>query len=117
MPTLRRQQDLDRVFQEGRWRRMRAVAVGTYSRDDDGPSRFAVVAGRRIGTAVRRNRARRRIREALRLMVPEIRGGADVVLAARQDTPDVDFRVLQQAIRRVLVCEGLLDAHDRENAR
>ncbi|MFW6155956.1 MAG: ribonuclease P protein component, partial [Armatimonadota bacterium] len=64
MPTLRRQQDLDRVFEAGHWRRLRPVAVGTYHRDDSEPSRFAVVAGKRIGAAVRRNRARRRMRKA-----------------------------------------------------
>lgn len=116
MPTLRRQRDLDRVFQAGHWRRLRPVAVGTYHRDDRGPTRFAMVAGRRIGTAVRRNRARRRMREALRGMLSEIRGGADVVLAARQETADVDFRVLQQAIHRALSDEGLL-TDGNEDAR
>jgi len=109
IPTLRRQSDLDRVFSEGRWRRMRPVAVGTYHRGDDEPSRFAMVAGRRIGKAVRRNRARRRIREALRGMLSEIAGGADVVLAARQETAEIDFRILQQAIRSALKAESLLD--------
>ncbi|MBD3292001.1 MAG: ribonuclease P protein component [Armatimonadia bacterium] len=112
IPTLRRQRDLDRVFSEGHWRRMRPVAVGTYHRPDDEPSRFAMVAGRRIGTAVRRNRARRRMREALRGMLANIEGGADVVLAARRETAEVDFRVLQQAIRNAMTAEGLLG--DRE---
>lgn len=88
---------------------MRPVAVGTYHRDDDDPSRFAVVAGGRIGKAVRRNRARRRMREALRGMFAEIGGGADVILAARRETAEIDFRVLQQAIRNALRAEGLID--------
>ncbi|MFW6438075.1 MAG: ribonuclease P protein component [Armatimonadota bacterium] len=108
MPTLRRQRDLDRVFQSGQWRRLRPVAVGTYHREDGEPTRFAFIAGRRIGNAVRRNRARRRMREALRLMLPEVRAGADVVLAARHDTPEIDFRTLQKAIRSALDAEGLL---------
>ncbi len=110
VPTLRRREDLDRVFEAGHWRRLRPVAVGTYHRDDDQPCRFAFVAGRRIGNAVRRNRARRRLREALRGMLPEIREGADVVLAARDDTPEIDFLTLKQAIRGALASEGLLEA-------
>jgi ribonuclease P protein component len=116
MPTLRRQGDLDRVFDEGHWRRLRPVAVGTYHRGDDDPSRFAMVAGGRIGNAVRRNRSRRRMREALRGMLDEIDGGADVVLAARRETADIDFRILQQAIRTALRSEGLLPDDERDSA-
>jgi ribonuclease P protein component len=74
-----------------------------------------MVAGRRIGTAVRRNRARRRMREALRGILPEIGNGADVVLAARNETAEIDFSTLQSAIRGALTAEGLL-ADDRRDS-
>ena len=108
MPTIRRARDLDRVFSEGHWRRLRPVAVGILHRGDAEQTRYAFVAGRRVGTAVRRNRARRRMREVIRLMMPEIAAGADVVLAARQETGEIDFRLLQSAIRQALAGEGLL---------
>jgi len=117
MPTLRRQRDLDTVFQEGNWRRLPQVAVGVLHRGDGEPSRFAFVAGRRIGTAVRRNRSRRRMREALRGLLAQVLPGADIVLAARQETPEVEFTALQQAIRRALDHEGLLACNRREDAR
>ena len=116
MPTLRRPRDLDRVFDEGHWRRLRPVAIGIYHRGDEDQTRFAFVAGRRVGNAVRRNRARRRMREALRSMMTETGPGADVVLAARQDTAEVDFRVLQAAIRNALAGEGLLSEIGPEDA-
>ncbi len=117
MPTLRRPRELDRVFGEGHWRRLRPVAVGTYHRGDGEQSKFAFVAGRRVGKAVRRNRARRRMREALRTMLADVGPGADIVLAARDDTAEVDFRVLQDAIRNALTGEGLLRASGPEEAR
>jgi len=114
--TLRRQGDIDRVFQEGRWRRLGPVAVGAWRRGDCGPTRVAFVAGRRVGKAVRRNRARRRVREAYRLLGERVRPGADVVLVAREQTPDMSFDRLQAAIREALAAEGLLDSaagHDQ----
>lgn len=107
--TLRRQSDIDRVFQAGRWRRGPGVSVATWHRGDDQPTRAAFVAGRRIGTAVRRNRARRRLREAYRLLAHELAPGADVVLVAREDTAEINFGHLQAAIREALAAEGLLD--------
>ena len=47
----------------------------------DGPPRVAVVASRRVGSAVSRNRAKRLLREASRHI--EWRPGTDVVLVAR----------------------------------
>ncbi|NLO04308.1 MAG: ribonuclease P protein component [candidate division WS1 bacterium] len=109
MPTLRRQGDLDRIFQNGRWHRFRSVSVGTYMRDDCEPSRFAFIAGGRIGNAVRRNRSRRRMREALRSMLDEVKPGADVVVLARDATADVQFESIRGAIRSSLVSEGLIE--------
>ena len=47
-------------------------------------SRFAVAAGRSIGNAVQRNRAKRILREKLRPMIPGISAGWDVILLARK---------------------------------
>jgi len=45
--------------------------------------RIGVVVSRRHGRAVQRNRLRRRIREALRQLAPELRGGVDLVIIPR----------------------------------
>jgi ribonuclease P protein component len=48
-----------------------------------GTGRVAFVAGRRIGGAVVRNRARRILRAAWREVAPRVREGYDVALVAR----------------------------------
>ena len=48
-----------------------------------GKSRFAVVAGRNLGNAVKRNRAKRLLRAALRPLVGSIGSGWDIILIAR----------------------------------
>ncbi len=49
-------------------------------------------------------------------MLPQVAPGADVVVAARQETAEIDFCVLQAAIKRALTSEGLLSGIDEEDA-
>jgi ribonuclease P protein component len=48
-----------------------------------GPSRAAWIAGRRVGGAVARNRARRLLREAWWALASDIEDGHELVLVAR----------------------------------
>ncbi len=66
-----------------------AMAVHLRRREDDAPGRVAVVAGRRVGTAVVRNRAKRRLRAALHeLTVPR---GVDAVVVARASAVELAY--------------------------
>lgn len=69
---------------------------------DDEPasvSRFTVVASRRVGNAVRRNRAKRLLREAVRAQ--EWRSGIDVVLVARTPCAESDVEPVQREVERL----------------
>ena len=48
-------------------------------------TRVAFVCGRRVGTAVARNRARRLMRETWSALAPGTQGGFDIVFVARPD--------------------------------
>lgn len=48
-----------------------------------GSGAVAIVAGRRVGGAVVRNRARRILRASWRELAPRVRDGVDVALVAR----------------------------------
>jgi ribonuclease P protein component len=49
-----------------------------------GPGDWAVVATKRVGGAVERNRAKRILREAWRQVSPQLTGDLDTVLVARE---------------------------------
>jgi ribonuclease P protein component len=51
--------------------------------NDLGRNRYGVAAGRRLGSAVLRNRAKRLVREVLRGMHPSLRQGYDVLVIVR----------------------------------
>jgi ribonuclease P protein component len=65
-------------------------------------SRFAVIAGRSAGNAVKRNRAKRWMREALRPLIPQIEPGWDIVIVARRPITDTNFQNSQKALQTLL---------------
>lgn len=78
-------------------------------RTDLETTRFGMATGRTIGSAVVRNRVRRRIREALRSMESAIRPGWDVLLIARAGFVDVDYDTVVKTLRRQLVRGGVVE--------
>ena len=74
---------------------------------EDGALRLGVVAGRRVGPAVIRNRAKRRLREAFRLNRPGFQGRMDVVLVARPAVIKAKWGDLVQEINRLAAQAGL----------
>lgn len=70
----------------------------------DGPTRVGLVAGRRVGGAVARNRAKRRLRAVLDRT--ELPGSLDLVVIASPEVVDVPFgtltRWLQDGLSRAL---------------
>lgn len=85
-PTVRligavmRSREVERVFAEGRSTHGNRVVLFVAP----GSGGTAVVAARKVGTAVERNRARRILRAAWREVAPTLEKGYDVVLVARQ---------------------------------
>lgn len=68
-----------------------------------GPVRYGLTASRRVGGAVQRNRARRRLREAARAILPvHAAPGHDYVLIARAATPTRPFNLLLRDLEKAL---------------
>jgi ribonuclease P protein component len=63
-----------------------------------GFSRFAVAAGRSVGKAVERNRAKRLLRAALQPLISAIEPGWEVILIARRPIKTVKCQEVQAAL-------------------
>ena len=71
-------------------------------------TRFGLATGRKLGSAVVRNRVRRRLREAIRAMAPSFQPGWDVLVIARPAIVEADHATLVEALRRLLARGGVL---------
>ena len=84
------------------------VLVVYVSRNRTRNLRVGITTSKKIGNAVKRSRARRVIREALRAGAPEIRTGYDLILVARAKTPFVKSTEIEVALREQLLKAGVL---------
>lgn len=80
------------------------LTIEARRRANEGPIRVGFTASRKVGNAVVRNRARRRLREAARQLLPQLGlAGVDYVLVARQSTPDAAWAALLDDVRNALI--------------
>lgn len=72
-------------------------------------TRYGVTAGRAVGGAVHRNRAKRRLREALRSLSPAVQAGWDVVVIARPGLNEAEWPELLAALEQLLRRARIID--------
>jgi ribonuclease P protein component len=100
---LRRRAEFLRVAAGGRRAAVHGLVLQALARDDDAPARLGFTVTKKIGNAVERNRVRRRLKEAARLLLREHPlTGIDLVLIGREATRVRDFADLIGDLRRAL---------------
>jgi ribonuclease P protein component len=92
--------------------RSHPLFTARFLRTDLETTRFGLSTGRKLGGAVIRNRVRRRLREALRVMAPSFQPGWDVLIIARPAIVEADHDTLVGALRRTLTRGGALGGPD-----
>ena len=106
---LKRRPEFLRVAAKGRKAPMPGLVLQALKRDDAGPARVGITVTKKIGNAVIRNRTRRRLKEAARLLLrAQAVTGVDLVLIGRDRTRGRDFLALQDDLSRALAKVGAL---------
>ncbi len=94
LERLRRTADFDRVRREGLRQRGYYCALGAAPAPQaDAPTRVGYVTSRALGKAVKRNRARRLLREAVRRLADQLPTGWDIVLIAQPPIAEPETRM------------------------
>jgi ribonuclease P protein component len=108
--ALCRQQDFSRLYARGRRYRtsLLTVVAGPAEEGQTGIRLACVVSKKVSGNAVVRNRIRRRLREIMRLLLPELTGSAHLALIAHAPAPRASYQELQATVQAGLRRLGLL---------
>jgi ribonuclease P protein component len=86
------------------WQARPGVVVQARDRSDSEAMRAGFTATKKVGNAVVRNRAKRRLREAAEVLLPLYgRPGHDYVFVARAGTPTRDWQALLDDVKAALL--------------
>jgi len=81
-----------------------AFIIQSHQRALDGPFRYGITASRKVGGAVKRNRAKRRLRALLREFLPQVaQPGMDYVFIARSELLKRDFALMGKEFDHVFL--------------
>ncbi len=105
---LKRRAEFLRVASKGRKAAVHGLVLQALARDDPGPARIGFTVTKKVGNAVVRNRTKRRLREAARLLLSTAPvQGVDLVLIGRDTTRSRPFTLLIDDLRRALAKAGV----------
>ncbi len=75
-------------------------------------SHIGIAASRTVGKAVKRNRAKRLVREAIRSLIPEINTGWNALVICRRPILDSSLSEIIQVLAQLLNKAGMLKQQD-----
>jgi ribonuclease P protein component len=75
-------------------------------------TQIGVVAGRSVGNAVKRNRAKRMLREAVRSLLHLIKPGWMIILISRRPILKAEFSDIQDTLNKLFTKANLISNND-----
>lgn len=105
--SLRRKKEFRYTYRVGKSTGHRLLAL-VYARSRQPEAHIGFSVSKKIGNSVVRNRVKRRMREAMTPLIPEIRGNVNLIFIARAPIIDAPFAEIRSAMQSTLSRAGLL---------
>lgn len=101
------QKDFIKVFKKGLKFDNKAIKIVAYKNEGRRIRRLGLVTPRKVGTAVIRNRTKRRLREIFRTNKHSLEPGLDLIFISKPETASLDYGSLKKIILSSLESAGL----------
>ena len=109
---LTRSEDFKRVRRTGKSYAHPLVVLVAQASESRRPVHVGVAAGKTVGSAVQRNRAKRILREAIRPLLPSLPANLDIALIARPALVAATLEETRAALTRLLRRAKILPADE-----
>ena len=105
--VLRKKADFSLIYNRGKSVNDRYVVL-FYRKNGLSYNRRAFLASKKVGNSVRRNRARRLVRESFNNIEKKLKKGYDIVIIARNSINDKSFSQVDDSLIRAFNRSGLM---------
>ncbi|AET71006.1 RNase P protein component [Desulfosporosinus orientis DSM 765] len=96
---LRQKSGFKTIFELGKNYSSKYVAIYVISKS---PTCFGFIASKKVGNAVQRNRAKRLMREVIRLNLPKIKSHVQIICIARVRIKGVSYSEVEKSMMYIL---------------
>lgn len=93
---LKKKSDFQRLFKKGKSYAGPYFVLYFIEKEGKGPTKIGFAVSKKIGTAVTRNKIKRRLREAVRPLIPSIKENYDIIIVARSRIKFISFLEIQK---------------------
>ena len=110
---LRRKSDFSNIYKRGKSKGDRYVVL-FYRKNRLPYSRYAFLASKKVGNSVKRNRARRLMKESFRLSDVKLKNGYDYIIIARKNIAgaDVKCKDVKKSLESVFRRTGVIQKNE-----
>lgn len=99
--VLRRKKDFTSIYNRGKSSASKYVVI-FYRKNNLEYNRIAFLASKKVGKSVKRNKARRLMKEIYRIHKDRIKTGYDIIFIARKNMEQANFVELENTTERLL---------------
>jgi ribonuclease P protein component len=92
-------------MEEGKKKRVERLCTIFFVPNELDRKRLGIIASKKIGNAVARNRAKRRIREVFRKLKHRMEPALDIVIISGKDMVTLPYRVIEKKLSNALLAE------------
>ena len=100
MNTLKNTREFQRVVEHGDRKTLRTITVYMLSTRSE-ETRIGISISKRIGSSVKRNKLKRRMREAIKANAPLLPAGTDIVIVARRGSSEASYKEIEEDIKQL----------------